>query len=131
MYTYTELQRMFQNRFNLSEWTNVLINLFGKGIDKDIRKLPESFEVPNEMGRGHYLGYLQPETMRIGLFYCEITQGSVAHKRVGLRNLVRTFINPQWGDFEAALVVFADDKNWRLSFVCNLKGNATQPKRYT
>ncbi|MEG1708824.1 MAG: Eco57I restriction-modification methylase domain-containing protein, partial [Acinetobacter sp.] len=131
MYTNTELQQLFQNRFNLSEWTNILINLFGKGIDKDIRKSPESFEVPNEMGRGHYLGYLQPKTMRIGLFYYEITQGSVAHKRVGLRNLVRTFINPQWGDFEAALVVFADDKNWRLSFVCNLKGNATQPKRFT
>ena len=68
--------------------------------------------------------------MRIIIHY-NIHQGSVANKRVGLRNLVKSFINPTWGEFDAALVVFDSGDHWRLSFICDIKGEATSPKRYT
>ena len=50
---------------------------------------------------------------------------------MGLRNLVKRFINQNWGEFDAALVVFDDKKEWRLSFVCDIKDIATAPKRFT
>ena len=71
------------------------------------------------------------DSYRIGLFHYNIRQGSVANKRVGLRNLVKSFINPTWGEFDAALVVFDSGDHWRLSFICDIKGEATSPKRYT
>ena len=44
---------------------------------------------------------------------------------------VKSFINPTWGEFDAALVVFDSGDHWRLSFICDIKGEATSPKRYT
>ena len=35
------------------------------------------------------------------------------------------------GEFDAALVVFDSGDHWRLSFICDIKGEATSPKRYT
>lgn len=67
----------------------------------------------------------------IGFFCYNIRKGSVANKRVGLRNLVKSFINPTWGIFDAALVVFDSGDHWRLSFISDIKGDATSPKRYT
>ncbi|MDE5845635.1 MAG: Eco57I restriction-modification methylase domain-containing protein, partial [Muribaculaceae bacterium] len=48
-----------------------------------------------------------------------------------MRNLVKKFINQNWGEFDAAIVVFDDNKDWRLSFVCDIKEEATAPKRFT
>lgn len=81
---------------------------------------------------GYYLGNIDTtDSYRIGLFHYNITKGSVANRRVGLRNLVKSFINPTWGEFDAALVVFDSGDHWRLSFICDIKGEATSPKRYT
>lgn len=55
----------------------------------------------------------------------------MANKRVGLRNLVKSFINPRLGEFDAVLAVFDSGDHWRLSFICDIKGEATSPKRYT
>ncbi|MBQ2884209.1 MAG: Eco57I restriction-modification methylase domain-containing protein, partial [Alphaproteobacteria bacterium] len=81
---------------------------------------------------GYYLGNIDTtDSYRIGLFQYNIVKGSVANKRVGLRNLVKSFINPTWGEFDAALVAFDSGDHWRLSFICDIKGEATSPKRYT
>ena len=48
-----------------------------------------------------------------------------------MRNLVKSFINPNWGEFDAALVVFDSGSVWRLSFVCDIKGENTAAKRFT
>lgn len=81
---------------------------------------------------GYYLGNIDTtDSYRIGLFHYNITKGSVANRRVVLRNLVKSFINPTWGEFDAALVVFDSSDHWRLSFICDIKGEATSPKRYT
>ena len=81
---------------------------------------------------GYYLGAIDTtDNYRIGLFYYQIQHGNVARKRVGLRNLVKSFINPNWGVFDAALVVFDSGSVWRLSFVCDIKDENTAAKRFT
>ena len=132
------LKNIFQSPFDIKQWNKLLQNLFKA---TELRLMPENFE-NNPTEEGYYLGNIQTsDSYRIGLFHYNIKQGSVANKRVGLRKLVKTFINPQWGEFDAALVVFNEiqsqspnpvpEKYWRLSFICDIKDEATAPKRYT
>lgn len=123
-----ELRTMFQSSFCMQSWYNCLQNLFNAS---ELKVTPEKIN-NNTLENGYYLGNIDTvDSYRIGLFYYKITQGSVAKSKIGLRNFVRSFINPTWGEFEAALVVFDSGDLWRLSFICDIKGEATSPKRYT
>ena len=123
-----ELRTMFQSSFCMQSWYNCLQNLFNAS---ELKVTPEKIN-NNTLENGYYLGNIDTvDNYRIGLFYYKITQGSVAKRKIGLRNFVRSFINPTWGEFEAALVVFDSGDLWRLSFICDIKGEATSPKRYT
>ena len=123
-----ELRTMFQSSFCMQSWYNCLQNLFNAS---ELKVTPEKIN-NNTLENGYYLGNIDTvDSYRIGLFYYKITQGSVAKRKIGLRNFVRSFINPTWGEFEAALVVFDSGDLWRLSFICDIKGEATSPKRYT
>lgn len=123
-----ELRTMFQSSFCMQTWYNCLQNLFNAS---ELKVTPEKIN-NNTFENGYYLGNIDTvDNYRIGLFYYKITQGSVAKRKIGLRNFVRSFINPTWGEFEAALVVFDSGDLWRLSFICDIKGEATSPKRYT
>ena len=127
-YADTQLRKMFQLPFNPDEWQNFLHDFFGA---TELRSTPEELDTP-DIGQGYYLGYIDmPDNYRIGFFRYAITKGSVANKRVGLRNLVRTYINQRYGNFDAALAVFDSGDYWRLSFICDIKDEATSPKRYT
>uniref|UniRef100_UPI00126A35ED Eco57I restriction-modification methylase domain-containing protein n=1 Tax=Porphyromonas gulae TaxID=111105 RepID=UPI00126A35ED len=96
-----------------------------------MKEKPEKI-IGDSADEGYYLGSIDTtDSYRIGLFHYKIKKGSVVNKRVGLRNLVKSFINPTWGEFDAALVVFDDGNHWRLSFISDLKGDSTAPKRYT
>jgi len=128
IYTKESLRTFFQSTFNLEEWYSFLQNFF---IASELKSTPEEINTNNN-DKGFYLGNIQTEdSYRIGLFHYKINNGSVANKRVGLRNLVKTFINPNWGEFDAALVVFNSDDNWRFSFICDIKEESTAAKRYT
>ena len=128
-YTVEELRRVFQSPFNRDTWKVILHNLFGA---TQLRTQGEPIPDCGESEKGYYMGAIDTsDAYRIGLFYYEITNASVAHKKVGLRNLVRKFINQNWGEFDAAIVVFNDKKEWRLSFVCDIKDVATAPRRFT
>ncbi len=128
-YSKQQLRDIFQSPFNQEAWKAILHNLFRAEM---IRKKPEKFTAEDDNEDGFYLGALDTsDSFRIGLFYFVIKTGSVAHKKVGLRNLVKEFVNPTWGEFDAAIVVFDDKKEWRLSFVCDIKDVKTTPKRYT
>jgi type I restriction-modification system DNA methylase subunit len=128
-YTKEELREIFRAPFNRESWKAILHNLFRAD---NIRLEAEQFTDPDEPEQGYYMGVHETaDSYRIGLFYYKIDNGSVAHKKVGLRSLVKRFINPTWGDFDAAIVVFNDGKEWRLSFVCDIKDVATTPKRFT
>lgn len=128
VYTPDSLRNLFQSSFNLAQWYSFLQHFFNA---TELKSTPERI-IENTADEGYYLGNIDTtDSYRIGLFQYNITKGSVANKRVGLRNLVKSFINPTWGEFDAALVVFDSGDHWRLSFICDIKGEATSPKRYT
>ena len=128
-YTKEQLRKIFQNKFNREAWKAIVIEIFGAN---KVRKENEQFTAPEDPETGYFMGSIDTlDSYRIGLFYYKINSGSVVHKKVGLRNLVRQFINQNWGEFDAAIVVFDDNKHWRLSFVCDIKEEATAPKRFT
>lgn len=128
VYTLDSLRNLFQSSFNLAQWYNFLLHFLNT---TELKSTPERI-IENTSDDGYYLGNIDTtDSYRIGLFHYNIRQGSVANKRVGLRNLVKSFINPTWGKFDAALVVFDSGDHWRLSFICDIKGEATSPKRYT
>ena len=128
VYTPDSLRNLFQSSFNLAQWYSFLQHFFNA---TELKSTPERI-IENTSDDGYYLGNIDTtDSYRIGLFHYNIRQGSVANKRVGLRNLVKSFINPTWGEFDAALVVFDSGDHWRLSFICDIKGEATSPKRYT
>lgn len=127
-YTPDSLRNLFQSSFNLARWYGFLQHFFNA---TELKSTPERI-IENTSDEGYYLGNIDTtDSYRIGLFHYNIRQGSVANKRVGLRNLVKSFINPTWGEFDAALVVFDSGDHWRLSFICDIKGESTSPKRYT
>ena len=128
IYTSDSLRNIFQSSFNLAQWYSFSQHFFNAS---ELKEKPERI-IENTSDEGYYLGNINTtDSYRIGLFHYNIRQGSVANKRVGLRNLVKSFINPTWGEFDAALVVFDSGDHWRLSFICDIKGEATSPKRYT
>ena len=127
-YTPDSLRNLFQSSFNLAQWYSFLQHFFNA---TELKSTPERI-IENTSDEGYYLGNIDTtDSYRIGLFQYNIVKGSVANKRVGLRNLVKSFINPTWGEFDAALVVFDSGDHWRLSFICDIKGESTSPKRYT
>jgi hypothetical protein len=128
-YTKDTLRQIFQQPFNANEWQQMSQHYFHA---KELKAEPEPINGTSDEEKGYYLGALDTsDSYRIGLFYYQIQHGNVARKRVGLRNLVKSFINPNWGEFDAALVVFDSGSVWRLSFVCDIKGENTAAKRFT
>ena len=124
-YSKEDLRTVFQQKFDLDKWIKILNDIFSVQTYKkeNIQKISSD----DDKYKGYFLGVKD----YIGFFYYKINKGTVVNKRVGLRNLVKSFINPTWGRFDAALVVFDSGDNWRLSFICDIKGEATSPKRYT
>lgn len=141
-YTKDDLRQIFQKPFNANEWQQILQHYFHA---TELRAEPELIDGTTDDEQGYYLGAIDTtDSYRIGLFYYKIQHGNVARKRVGLRNLVKSFVNPNWGEFDAALVVFDNDSAkivnskfvnskslWRLSFICDIKGENTAAKRFT
>ena len=128
-YSKDTLRQIFQQPFNQDDWQTMLRKYFHA---TELKANPERIDNTADDEQGYYLGAIDTtDSYRIGLFYYQIQHGDVTRKRVGLRNLVKTFVNPTWGVFDAALVVFDSGTVWRLSFVCDIKGENTAAKRYT
>ncbi|MCI1732262.1 MAG: N-6 DNA methylase [Prevotella sp.] len=128
-YTKEDFKSLFQSKFDYAKWFTMLKDFFKAD---ELRTQAESISDPADCDKGSYIGAINTEdSYRIGLFYYEIGNSNVARKKVGLRNLVKTFINPNWGQFDAALAVFSDGNQWRLSLISDIKGEATAAKRFT
>lgn len=124
-----DLRSIFQDGFSTRNWQNILADIFHAD---EIKVTPESIPSSESDTQGFYLGAMNTQDgYRIGLFLYEVSSCSVANRKVGLRSLVRSFINPTWGEFDAALAVFNSGDHWRLSFISDIKGDKTAPKRYT
>lgn len=93
-YTSDNLRALFQSAFDLKRWYDLLKNLLGA---TELKTIPERIEQISS-DEGYFLGSVDTtDHYRIGLFHYKIVEGSVVNKRVGLRNLVKSFINPTWG----------------------------------
>lgn len=128
MATYNKetFKRLFQSKFNLSKWQMLLQDYFH--ADK-VRVRPEVLDEDTEDRKGYFLGSMTTQdNYELGFFYYEMEDGSVLRRKVGLRNLIRPYLG--YG-FDAALAVFNDGTNWRLSLICDLKEDATNTKRFT
>ena len=91
IYTSDSLRNIFQSSFNLTQWYSFSQHFFNAS---ELKEKPERI-IENTSDEGYYLGNINTtDSYRIGLFHYNIRQGSVANKRVGLRNLVKSFINP-------------------------------------
>lgn len=127
-YTKDNLQRLFQSKFNLSKWQTMMTEFIR--ADK-VRIQPEALDEDAEERKGYFLGSTTTKDgYKMGFFYYDMEDGSVLRRKVGLRNLIRPYLG--YG-FDAALAVFDDGINWRLSLICDLKGDAeaTSAKRFT
>ena len=128
MATYNKetFKRLFQSKFNFSKWQMLLQDYFH--ADK-VRVSPEVLDEDAEDRKGYFLGSMTTQdNYELGFFYYEMEDGSVLRRKVGLRNLIRPYLG--YG-FDAALAVFNDGTNWRLSLICDLKEDATSTKRFT
>lgn len=128
MATYNKetFKRLFQSKFNLSKWQMLLQDYFH--ADK-VRVNAEGLDEDAEDRKGYFLGSMTTQdNYELGFFYYEMEDGSVLRRKVGLRNLIRPYLG--YG-FDAALAVFNDGANWRLSLICDLKEDATSTKRFT
>ncbi len=122
--TQQQLRNLFQCAFDLNEYSHFVQDILKP---TQWRQIPENLSLKEEKCEGFYLGSKQTsDNYEIGFYYFRLPS-SVVKRRVGLRQLIKTYLSLT----DAALVVFADEKNWRLSFICDLKDEATAPKRFT
>lgn len=124
-YSREQIQRLFQSQFNQTAWTDFIINFFKA---QTLRRVPESLDIDQSEGQGYYWGKLSTsDDYEISFFYLKMNR-SIDQRRVGLRQLVNRYIKI---DSDAGIAVFDDGSHWRLSFITDMRGEKTSPKRYT
>ena len=124
-YTEGQIREIFQSPFNVSHWTDFIINFFKA---QTINRFPEELEINSEEGSGYYWGKLSTsDNYDIGFFYLKMNS-SINRRKVGLRQLIERYIKI---DTDAGIVVFDDGNHWRLSFITDMRGEKTSPKRFT
>ena len=126
-----ELDILFKSGFDAKEWKNVLSQVFKA---TELRTEPEFVDSLSQSTGANvwYLGEKTSETdYTVGYFVFEITSGTVVHKRVGLRNLTKAIVNSQYGVYDSVVAVFYDKEHWRCSFISDIRGDKTAPRRYS
>ena len=124
-YTKEQIQKIFQSRFDQSVWTSFIINFFHANT---LRRVPEPLDINPNDGRGYYWGKLSTsDDYEISFFYLKMNS-SIDRRKVGLRQLINRYIKI---DSDAGLAVFDDGIHWRLSFITDMRGEKTSPKRFT
>lgn len=125
-----ELREIFQRPFDPETWKALLIQVFGANKLYQQPKPRELDNGENAKVQGYDLGEIvTPDKYTIGLFQFEIKSGhKIPMNRVGLRGLVEKEIKYF---YDAALVVYYNESQWRLSFICDLRDEKTAPKRFT
>ena len=124
-YSRQQIQHLFQSQFNQTAWTDFIINFFKA---QTLRRVPEPLDIDQGEGQGYYWGKLTTtDDYEISFFYLKMNR-SIDQRRVGLRQLVNRYIKI---DSDAGIAVFDDGSHWRLSFITDMRGEKTSPKRYT
>jgi len=124
-YTKEQIQKLFQSQFNVSTWTDFVINFFK--VDT-FNVVPESLDINPEEGLGYYWGDLSTkDDTLISFFYFKMNK-NIDKRKVGLANLIKKYIK---GIADVGIGVFDDGNHWRLSFITDMRGEKTSPKRFT
>ena len=124
-YTKEQIRDIFQSKFDVSTWTDFIINFFKA---QTLKRNPEPLDINSEEGTGYYWGTLSTsDTYEISFFYLKMNS-SIDRRKVGLRQLIDRYIKI---DSDAGIAVFDDGNHWRLSFITDLRGEKTSPKRFT
>lgn len=124
-YTKEQIQTLFQSQFNVSTWTDFVINFFKVNT---FNVVPETLDINPEEGSGYYWGDLltEDETL-ISFFYFKMKK-RIDRRKVGLANLIKKYIK---GVADVGIGVFDDGNHWRLSFITDMRGEKTSSKRFT
>ena len=120
------IKRIFQSQFDYTTYCNEMVhNIFGCN---DIATSPEQLPSSSDGDRNYFIGRMtDAEQRELGFFYSRVAEGSdVRRKRVGLRKLIQPYLKYE---VDAAIAVFDDGNHWRLSYICDMKGNVTSAKR--
>ena len=122
-----KLRTLFQQKFNHKDYRKtVLENLLHA---QQLLNEPQLLEETNDGDRIYGLGYLtDADGKQIGLYYTDVVSGDVRRKRVGFRQMMKSYV--KYGA-DAAIAVFADKEHWRLSYMSDLKGGETSAKRFS
>lgn len=124
-YTEEQLRKLFQSPFNKDSWSDFVINFFRA---RTISRNPEELDINPDEGYGYYWGNLSTnDTYEISFFYLKMN-ASIDRRKVGLRQLIEKYIKI---DSDAGIAVFDDGNHWRLSFITDMRGEETSPKRFT
>lgn len=125
-----ELREVFRRPFDADKWKTLLIEVFGANKLYEQPKPRELDNGENAKVEGFDLGeIITSDKYTIGLFQFEIKSGhNIPMNRVGLRGLVEKEIKYF---YDAALGVYYNESQWRLSFICDMQGEKTSPKRFT
>jgi len=120
------LRKIFKSPFDYVTYCNEIVhNIFGCN---DIATSPEQLPSSSDGDQNYFIGRMtDAEQRELGFFYTRVAEGSdVRRKRVGLRKLIQPYLKYE---VEAAIAVFDDGNHWRLSYICDMKGNVTSAKR--
>lgn len=125
-YTEKQIRELFQSKFNASTWTDFIINFFKA---QTLNRVPAPLDINPEEGTGYYWGRLSTNDIyEISFFYLKMNR-SIDQRKVGLRQLIKPYIGQLGTD--VAIAVFDDGNHWRLSFITDMRGKKTSPKRFT
>lgn len=137
------LSKIFSRAFDDSKWLEVLQSVFGakNGLlaqGKDITTNLNESELKKAKSAFELGSFTTSDDRIIGLYKIEVNPDVwLERNKVGLRDLLRSVYKY---DVDGAIIVFVQDKKWRLSFVSEIKmlneegeiiEQATEPKRYT
>ncbi len=125
-YSASDFRGLFQAPFDSTKWITFLQDFFHPN---ELRLEPLKITEDDPEGVGYYVGKINTlDHVEIELLVYKVNS-SVVNKRVGLRNLAKSCINR--GGSDAAVAVFDSGDHWRLSFISDIKGEETAPKRFT
>lgn len=137
------LHKLFSRAFDDAQWLEVLQSVFGAkhGLlvqPKDITANLKGNHASKATAAFELGSFTTSDDRIIGLYKIELKPDVwLERNKAGLRELLRDVYKY---DVDGAIIVFVQDKKWRLSFVSEIKmlndegeviEQATEPKRYT
>lgn len=133
------LKEIFESTYNQQQWTSVLREVFGI---KNVLLKPQAVDTSSNKwdAKGFELGNFETlEGRLVGVYEVQISDSvKLERNKVGLRNLLKPIYD---NDVDAALIVFNQGRQWRFSYVSQVRvrnketnrreKRTTDPKRYT